>query len=119
MAFAIAGCGGGPAASDQSAPKAPSGKSDSYKGGYADGLNGTANERASETIFGVSPNDHRQACNEGYRAAISNQVHPWDQGDFMEGCMQALQDHPPSSGKSSGPTVDCSKPENLTNGHCF
>ena len=61
-----------------------SGKSDSYNAGYKDGSKGVS----------IGYSDSRTACTASWTAATGNQVHPWDTGDYIEGCMQALQDHP-------------------------
>ena len=92
LALAVAGCGTG-----QSAPSAPSGKSDSYKAGYASGsANGNAYGKASMGVGMTSGNNNRDVCYLDYLDATGNQVHPWNQSDYIEGCMQALQDHPPT-----------------------
>ena len=92
LALAVAGCGTG-----QSAPSAPSGKSDSYKAGYASGSpNGNAYGKASMGVGMTSGNNNRDVCYLDYLDATGNQVHPWNQSDYIEGCMQALQDHPPT-----------------------
>jgi hypothetical protein len=72
------------------------GASDSYKAGYASGTNGSAQNHAS-LMFGVGETDHRADCRSAYTDATANQVHSWNVDDFTEGCMQALQDHPPTS----------------------
>ena len=91
--------GGAPSApSGQSAPSAPSGKSDSYKAGYASGSpNGDAYENANKGMWGDAMRQtNRDNCYASWQDAIANRVHPWDENDFIEGCMQALQDHPPT-----------------------
>ena len=93
LALAVAGCG----STGQSAPSAPSGKSDSYKAGYSSGSpNGNAYGQVSLGVGVTSGNNHRDVCYLDYRDSTGNQVHPWNQSDYIEGCMQALQDHPPT-----------------------
>jgi hypothetical protein len=102
LAFALAGCGGGGAGG------APSGQSDSYKAGYADGLNGQAHTKAApQDMSGLrlDPANNRDACWESYQDAIANRVQPWDKDDYVEGCMQALQDHPPATTHVTVPTM--------------
>ena len=78
-------CSGGSSTPQPPAVHAPpSGKSDSYNAGYKDGSKGV--------LIGYS--DNRTACTAKWREAIGNQVHPWDADDYIEGCMQALQDNP-------------------------
>lgn len=81
-------CSGGSSTPQPPAVHAPpSGKSDSYNAGYKDGVSAAQ----SGMVF---PGDNRGYCRQTYSSAIANQVHAWNQDDFIEGCMQALQDTP-------------------------
>jgi hypothetical protein len=106
VADSVFGSSGGHSASSggTSGKSAPSGKSDSYKAGYASGKNGEAQNRAS-MVVGFGTPDHRQNCRDAYSDETANQVHPWNWDDFEEGCMQALQDHPPTKNSLIPPCV--------------
>lgn len=83
--------GGAPSApSGQSAPSAPSpppGKSDSYKAGYAIGL-----APAGSGWGGGWAVHNRFTCGQAYERVYEDQVHPYNEDDYVEGCMQAIQD---------------------------
>jgi Protein of unknown function (DUF2510) len=83
---------GSSASAEQSAPSAPSGKSESYTAGYTSGVSGEAHD-LSAGILGN--NAYRDNCSLALNDADQNMVHPYDRDDYIEGCIQALNDHPP------------------------
>jgi hypothetical protein len=106
MAFAVWPTNGGgsspsgtpPAPSGQSAPSAPSGKSPSYMAGYAKGSApadpGLLLPGGTRTGGEWTRVQNRRGCIDAYDDAIQSQVHPYDEDDYVEGCMQGIQDRP-------------------------
>lgn len=100
-----------PSSPSSGSPGSQQSQSPYYQEGYNSGTSGLARKgygfNMSNTGATVAEMEH-QACadainNESNMASIQDSDHPANQDDYMNGCLKAFGDHPPTAKPQPGP----------------